>query len=451
MLQFVLTFIYVFVCFLLLLVVLLQQGKGGDIASAFGGSSSQAAFGARSGATLLTKATTVLGVLFMLGALGLAIVYERGPSSSVLSGRGGAVQTTPKKAPTPKAPAPAPAPKKDEARPAAPAPAAATAPVAPRPIAEAPAAKPKNHPKAIEIINKYLDAIGGAKVLESITDRTQKFRNTKHAASGDTVAALNQYIKKGYKVREEWNIEGVKIKDNPLAFTQVYNGSDGWVQMFGTVSALEGRTLSLFVWDKFLDDAFCHWEEDGNSVDYIGPGTVDGEPAEIIEMSDFTNSKKERYFFSKNTGLLIKKEWKEQGQNSTGLAKKEIAYKKYKPIPFADGSGKTLQYPLLHEVYEDGDVDTTREFTEMKINSGLQDAIFERPEGVEFKPNMIGQGFPGEKKDGAAQKAPAPATPGGARTTPPPAHPSLPPAHPPVGATPAPAPAPVPAPKAEAK
>ncbi len=109
MLQFVLTFIYVFVCFLLLLVVLLQQGKGGDIASAFGGSSSQAAFGARAGATLLTKATTVLGVLFMLGALGLAIVYERGPSSSVLSGRGGAVQTTPqKKAPTPKAPAPAP-------------------------------------------------------------------------------------------------------------------------------------------------------------------------------------------------------------------------------------------------------------------------------------------------------------------------------------------------------
>ncbi len=107
-LQFVLTFIYVFVCFLLLLVVLLQQGKGGDIASAFGGSSSQAAFGARSGATLLTKATTVLGVLFMLGALGLAIVYERGPSSSVLSGR----STRPAQSAPAKAPAKAPAPKK---------------------------------------------------------------------------------------------------------------------------------------------------------------------------------------------------------------------------------------------------------------------------------------------------------------------------------------------------
>ncbi len=104
MLQSVLTLAYVFVCFLLLLVVLLQQGRGGDIASAFGGGSSQAAFGARAGATLLTKATTVLGVLFMVGALVLAIAYQRGPSS-LMSGKRGTTQTTPA---TPAAPAPAP-------------------------------------------------------------------------------------------------------------------------------------------------------------------------------------------------------------------------------------------------------------------------------------------------------------------------------------------------------
>ncbi len=116
--QYLLTFVYITVCFLLLLVVLLQQGKGGDIASAFGGSSSQAAFGARSGATLLTKATTVLGALFMVGALVLAIFYERGPSS-VVTGRGGVTSaparstaprpTAPRQAPTQ---APTPVPKK---------------------------------------------------------------------------------------------------------------------------------------------------------------------------------------------------------------------------------------------------------------------------------------------------------------------------------------------------
>src|SRR3989337_3554696 len=77
--------LYVLVCLVLSLVLLLEQGRGGGIASAFGGSSSQAAFGARSGATLLTKATAIAAVLFMLFALTLSVLGQRG-SSSVVSG-----------------------------------------------------------------------------------------------------------------------------------------------------------------------------------------------------------------------------------------------------------------------------------------------------------------------------------------------------------------------------
>ena len=69
------------VCLLLLVVILLQQGKGGDMAAAFGGGSSQTAFGARGGATVLSKATAVLAVLFMIGALMLAIIGRAGPGS----------------------------------------------------------------------------------------------------------------------------------------------------------------------------------------------------------------------------------------------------------------------------------------------------------------------------------------------------------------------------------
>ena len=82
-LYYILTTFYVFVCIVLLLVILLQQGKGGDMASAFGGGSSQTAFGARGGATVLTKMTTVFAVLFMLSALALAIIGQRGPGSIV--------------------------------------------------------------------------------------------------------------------------------------------------------------------------------------------------------------------------------------------------------------------------------------------------------------------------------------------------------------------------------
>src|SRR5688572_1625386 len=91
MLYYITAIVYVLCCLLLMLVILLQQGKGGDIASAFGGGSSQAAFGARSGATVLSRATTVLAVLFIVGALVLGIVGQGGPvrSACPLRGSGG--------------------------------------------------------------------------------------------------------------------------------------------------------------------------------------------------------------------------------------------------------------------------------------------------------------------------------------------------------------------------
>jgi preprotein translocase subunit SecG len=79
MVYYLLVGLYLLVCLLLLLVVLMQQGKGGDMASAFGGGgSSQTAFGARAGATVLTRATTVLGALFMIGAIILGVYGQRG-------------------------------------------------------------------------------------------------------------------------------------------------------------------------------------------------------------------------------------------------------------------------------------------------------------------------------------------------------------------------------------
>ena len=101
-LYYLLSAFYVLVCILLLLVILMQQGKG-DMAAAFGGGSSQSAFGARAGATVLSKATTILAVLFMLGALALAIMGQKGPGS-LMSGTAAPVRSAPG------VPAPAPRP-----------------------------------------------------------------------------------------------------------------------------------------------------------------------------------------------------------------------------------------------------------------------------------------------------------------------------------------------------
>jgi preprotein translocase subunit SecG len=103
MLYYLVVTLYVLVCMLLIITILLQQGKGGDIANAFGGGSSQAVFGARSGATLLTRATSVLAGLFVVGALVLTVWGARGPGSVV----GGIDGPAPTPAPTNTTPAPA--------------------------------------------------------------------------------------------------------------------------------------------------------------------------------------------------------------------------------------------------------------------------------------------------------------------------------------------------------
>jgi preprotein translocase subunit SecG len=64
--------IHVLVCLFLILVVLAQQGKGQDLASAFGGAGSQTAFGARGTATLLSKITAGAAAVFMITSLALS-------------------------------------------------------------------------------------------------------------------------------------------------------------------------------------------------------------------------------------------------------------------------------------------------------------------------------------------------------------------------------------------
>ena len=100
---YLLSALYVIVCIVLLLVILMQQGRG-DMASAFGGGgSSQTAFGARAGATVLTRATTVLGALFMIGAIIIGLYGQRGPGS-VLSGVKGPAQPASTQQPAPAQP-----------------------------------------------------------------------------------------------------------------------------------------------------------------------------------------------------------------------------------------------------------------------------------------------------------------------------------------------------------
>jgi preprotein translocase subunit SecG len=82
------TTIHILVCLFIIVVVLLQSGKSGDISAAFGGQGSQTAFGPRGAASALSRATTWSAVAFMITSITLAVYASKrsGSPASVLQG-----------------------------------------------------------------------------------------------------------------------------------------------------------------------------------------------------------------------------------------------------------------------------------------------------------------------------------------------------------------------------
>ncbi len=75
--------LHILVSIILIAVVLLQSGKGADLAGAFGGGGSQTAFGPRGAGTFLGKLTTACAIIFMVTSLALAIMYNKRTNSII--------------------------------------------------------------------------------------------------------------------------------------------------------------------------------------------------------------------------------------------------------------------------------------------------------------------------------------------------------------------------------
>ena len=78
--------IHIIVCIALIMIVLLQTGKGADMGAAFGGGSSQTLFGSTGASTFLSKATTAAAIIFMVTSLGLAYLSSHRTGESIVTG-----------------------------------------------------------------------------------------------------------------------------------------------------------------------------------------------------------------------------------------------------------------------------------------------------------------------------------------------------------------------------
>src|ERR1700730_1674733 len=99
---FILVTLHVAVCFVLIIVIMLQSGSAADLAGAFGGAGSQTAFGPRGAATFLSHATTWCAIVFMMTSLTLSV--KRAPSD-VNTSTGSVLEQTQKSGAPPAKPA----------------------------------------------------------------------------------------------------------------------------------------------------------------------------------------------------------------------------------------------------------------------------------------------------------------------------------------------------------
>jgi preprotein translocase subunit SecG len=98
---FVLVTLHILVCFVLIVVIMLQSGSAADLAGAFGGAGSQTAFGPRGAATFLSRATTWCAIVFMMTSLTLSV--KRTPTDQI--GTGSILEQTQKSGTVPVKPA----------------------------------------------------------------------------------------------------------------------------------------------------------------------------------------------------------------------------------------------------------------------------------------------------------------------------------------------------------
>ena len=90
----ILIIVHVIVCVALIMIVLLQTGKGADMGAAFGGGGSQTLFGSTGASTFLSKATTGAAIIFMLTSLALAYLSSHRTADSIIQSTPAPVEQT---------------------------------------------------------------------------------------------------------------------------------------------------------------------------------------------------------------------------------------------------------------------------------------------------------------------------------------------------------------------
>jgi hypothetical protein len=209
---------------------------------------------------------------------------------------------------------------------------------------------------ADEIIQKYVDAIGGKDKWKQI----KSLKTDGHIEIQGIQINFTQQAINGVGVRVDAEFQGQKIID-------ITTPAKGWSQNpFGGRSSLEpisAEELQQKLDDLDLQDEFIDYAEKGSSVEFLGKDEEDGN--EFYKIRMVTKNKNETvYFFDVNTYLIYKEEKmvKQQGQEMKVTSK----LLDYKAIPFG--------VKIPHKTDQMGQIIV---LDKMEVNPAIDTKIFE--------------------------------------------------------------------------
>lgn len=231
-------------------------------------------------------------------------------------------------------------------------------------------------PTADEIIDRYVQAIGGKAAIENVKTRYAKFtlQRPKLINSGTPKAAV---INRG----ETWTIETYrKVPDKFLAVItssegvvwQGYNGSTGWIKAPDEQRAMNAAEVERVRRETNLY-ADLHLREQFSAMTTEGTEKINNRETFVIEATRVADKKTEKLFFDAQSGLLARRTV--FTETVLGANPEQTDFEDYRII-----NGIKIPFLVRVSYLDDNHFGTTRSFIEVKNNVAISDEKFNPPE-----------------------------------------------------------------------
>jgi photosynthetic reaction center cytochrome c subunit len=213
-------------------------------------------------------------------------------------------------------------------------------------------------PSVAQILEKYVQALGGESALRKIQTRVMKGTRT---SSDGWNAPVEIYQKAPDKMLVSYRL-------NASAFTSVFDGTNGWIQTERGLRAMAGPNLARMKQEaQFPPDP--RLESVYSNLRVLGKQTLANQEVYLIQGIPTGEKRPERLYFDAQTGLLLRISWRDA--TPLGPLPDETDFGDYREV-----DGIKLPFMILHLQADHSYRDV---FSEINQNVPIEDDRFQKP------------------------------------------------------------------------